>query len=107
MMMKSYSVADAIRNVPLLLIVISHFELVTTSVLGMGAARRIKIMMLVYAKRNARRDTMELPLPVGDPVLTFVEKDMLTGALLVLKGGISALRGAMVEVLVASLTKFG
>ena len=65
-------------------------------------------MMLVYATRNARRDTMELALSVGDPVLTFVEKDMMTGACFVINGGGDpAKRGGMVEVLVASLTKCG
>ena len=48
---------------------------------GMGAVR-IKIMMLVYATRNARRDTIDTPLFVGDPAITFVEKNMLTGVLL-------------------------
>ena len=51
---------------------------------------------------------MDVPLFVGDPAITFVEMNMLTGVLHVLNGGeIPATRGGIVEVLVATLTNFG
>ena len=97
----------AIRNAPFLLIVISLVVEIHTPVKGMGAVRRIKIMMLVYATGNARSDTMDVVLSAGDPAITFVEKNMLTGALLVRHGLKPAKRGSIVEVLEAFLTNFG
>ena len=106
-MMKRNTMSAALRNVPFLLIVISLVEVVKTSVLGMGAVRRIKIMMLVYATGNARRDTMDVALSAGDPAITFVEKNMLTGALFVGHGLNPAKREGIIEVLEAFLTNLG